>query len=153
MISNSVEKIKHLVVNKKAPFVISIDGPCAGGKSTLASILMEEIFCNVVHMDDFYLPFDKRDKNWMNMVASHMDFDQVVKTILEPYRNGKEVNYIPYDCHSDKFMQQVDIDINKILILEGSYSSHPSLKKYIDLKVFIYLCGCHLKIIILKYLI
>ena len=81
MISSSVEKIKNLVVDKNAPFVISIDGPCAGGKSTLASKLQEELNCNVVHMDDFYLPFDKRDKNWMNMTASHMDFDKVINMI------------------------------------------------------------------------
>ena len=137
MISSSVEKIKNLVVDKKAPFVISIDGPCAGGKSTLASKLQEELFCNVVHMDDFYLPFDKRDKNWMNIVAGHMDFDQVINTILQPYKEEGEVCYIPYDCHSDKFMQQVDIDINEILILEGSYSSHPSLEKFVDLKIFV----------------
>ena len=137
MISSSVEKIKDLVVDKKAPFVISIDGPCAGGKSTLANKLKEELGVNVVHMDDFYLPFDKRDKNWMNMVAGHMDFDQVINTILQPYKEEGEVCYIPYDCHSDKFMQQVDIDINEILILEGSYSSHPKLSGYVDMKIFI----------------
>ncbi len=137
MISSSVEKIKNLVVDKNAPFVISIDGPCAGGKSTLASKLQEELNCNVVHMDDFYLPFDKRDKNWMNMTASHMDFDQVINMILLPYKEEGEVCYIPYDCHSDKFMQEVNIDVGEILILEGSYSSHPKLSGYVDMKIFI----------------
>ncbi len=66
-----------------------------------------------------------------------MDFDQVINTILQPYKEEGEVCYIPYDCHSDQFMQQVDIDVNEILIIEGSYSSHPSLEKFVDLKIFV----------------
>ena len=87
-------------------FIISIDGPCGGGKTTLAEYIKKECDYNIVHMDDFYLPFQKRDKNWMNIIAGHMDFDRLIKDVLEPYTSGTETNYVSYDCHSDKYLQK-----------------------------------------------
>ena len=133
------EKLKQ-ILNKNTTeerFVISIDGPCGSGKSTIAEELRKETSCNVLHMDDFYLPFANRDKNWMNMIAGHMDFNRLIAKVLRPYKEGRKTEYISYDCHSDKYLQEIDIDLNKPLIIEGSYSSHPCLNEYIDYKIFI----------------
>lgn len=116
--------------------IISIDGPCGSGKTTLATELNEKYSYNVVHMDDFYLPFQKRDKNWMNIVAGHMDFKRLIETVLLPYKNRQKTNYVSYDCHSDKYLKSIPIDLDKIIMLEGSYSSHPELSDYIDVKIF-----------------
>lgn len=118
-------------------FIISIDGPCGGGKTTLAEYIKKECDYNIVHMDDFYLPFQKRDKNWMNIIAGHMDFDRLIKDILEPYASGKEINYVSYDCHSDEYLKKKDIDLKKPLVLEGSYTSHPRISEYVDIKIYV----------------
>lgn len=138
MLTN-VNKIKTLINNKKLinPFILAIDGPCGGGKSTLASELEKELGYNVVHMDDFYLPFKERSKNWMNEIAGHVDFDRLIKNVLIPYKEHKKTNYISYDCHSDKYLNEIYIDLDKPLILEGSYSLHPKLNNFIDIKVFV----------------
>lgn len=135
----NVKKIKCLIEEKKltVPAVISIDGPCGGGKSTLTSEIENELGFNILHMDDFYLPFDKRDKNWMNTIAGHMDFDRLIEKVLKPYKAGQKTNYISYDCHSDMYLQEIPIVLDKILVIEGSYTSHPILDKYVDLKVFV----------------
>ena len=136
---DSINKIKNLIIEREiiAPAVISIDGPCGGGKTTLATEIEKELGFNILHMDDFYLPFQERDKNWMNIVAGHMDFNRLIENVLEPYKYGKKTNYVSYDCHSDKYLQEIPIDLDKILILEGSYTSHPILDKYVALKVFV----------------
>ena len=136
---NCLEKIKEKISEKKLSgnFIITIDGPCGGGKTTLAKFLETELDANVLHMDDFYLPFGDRYKNWMNIVAGHMDFNRLIENVLEPYKYGKKTNYVSYDCHSDKYLQEIPIDLDKILILEGSYTSHPTLDKYVALKVFV----------------
>lgn len=118
-------------------YIISIDGPCGSGKSTIAEELRRETACNVLHMDDFYLPFADRDKNWMNIIAGHMDFNRLIEKVLRPYKEGRKTEYISYDCHSDKYLQEIEIDLNKPLIIEGSYTSHPCLKEFVDYKVFI----------------
>ena len=40
----------------KLPFILAIDGRCASGKTTLAGELQKRQACNVIHLDDFYLP-------------------------------------------------------------------------------------------------
>jgi uridine kinase len=47
------------------PFLVAIDGRCASGKTTLAGKLRSALKCNVVHMDNFYLPFAKRTEERM----------------------------------------------------------------------------------------
>lgn len=136
---NNIEKIEKVINERQlvAPVVISIDGPCGGGKTTLANEIERELGFNILHMDDFYLPFLKRNKNWMNIVAGHMDFERLIKNVLEPYKEKRKTNYISYDCHSDKYLQEIPIDLSKILVIEGSYTSHPILDEYVSLKIFV----------------
>ena len=137
--NDNLENIKSIIDKKhlSAPAVISIDGPCGSGKSTLALQIEKEFDFNILHMDDFYLPFQKRDKNWMNTIAGHMDFDRLIENVLKPYKDKRKTNYISYDCHSDKYLQEIPIDCSKLLVIEGSYSSHFVLNEYVDLKIFI----------------
>lgn len=139
LMNENLKKIEKIIKDKNlnGQIVISIDGPCGAGKTTIAKSMEEEFSYNILHMDDFYLPFEKRDKNWMNMIASHMDFDRLIENVLKPYKEYKKTNYISYDCHSDKYLQEIPIDLDKTLVIEGSYSSHTKLSKYVDLKIFI----------------
>jgi uridine kinase len=135
----NLEKFKNLVNAKglSGQVVISIDGACGGGKTTFANEIERELHYNILHMDDFYLPFDKRDKNWMNIIAGHMDFDRLIENVLKPYKAKKKTNYISYDCHNDKYLQEIPIDLENFLVIEGSYTAHPILSEYVDLKIFV----------------
>ena len=42
-------------MNSDKPFIVSIDGRCASGKTTVASRLERELDCNVIHLDQFFL--------------------------------------------------------------------------------------------------
>lgn len=135
----NLDKIKNIIDGKHltAPAVISIDGPCGGGKTTIAKEIEKEFDFNILHMDDFYLPFQKRDKNWMNIIAGHMDFERLIENVLKPYKERRKTNYISYDCHSDKYLQEIPVDLDKVLVIEGSYTSHPILDDYVDVKIFV----------------
>ena len=113
--------------------IIAIDGPSCSGKTSFSNIISS----NVVHIDDFYLPLNKRTKEIMNTLGGNIDFDRLLNEIIIPYKENKEVNYRPYDCHNDKFLETVKLDNNKDLIIEGAYSHHPKISKYIDYKIFI----------------
>ena len=84
MINQNIEYIKNYIEEKnlKGQVVIAIDGPCGGGKTSIAKKINEELSYNILHMDDLYLPFDKRDKNWTNIIAGHMDFDRLIQNVL-----------------------------------------------------------------------
>lgn len=137
--NENLKRISELIENKSlcGQVVISIDGPCGGGKTTIAKDIERELGFNILHMDDFYLPFQKRDKNWMNIIAGHMDFERLIENVLKPYKQKRKTNYISYDCHSDKYLQEIAIDLDKFLVIEGSYTSHPKLYEYVDLRIFI----------------
>ena len=40
------------------PLVLALDGRCGSGKSGLGDLMGRLLPCNVVHMDDYYLPPD-----------------------------------------------------------------------------------------------
>lgn len=133
------EALLRLIEKKewKKPFILAIDGRCASGKTTLAGELRALLECNVVHMDDFYLPFEKRTKERMAQFGGNIDFERLYSEVLFPLKSGIDAEYRPYDCHANKFMPTLELDGNSCTIVEGSYSCHPKLRVLYDLCVFV----------------
>lgn len=113
--------------------IIAIDGPSCSGKTTFSNYLSK----NVVHIDDFYLPLNLRTKEIMDTLGGNINFNRLIKEIIIPYKDNKEIIYRPYDCHKCKYLEPIKLANNENLIIEGAYSHHPILSKYIDYKIFI----------------
>ena len=69
-------------INEKGFKILTIDGRCGSGKSTLGKLLSDVYQCPLIHMDDFCVPKElRRDE-----IAGHIDFqrlkDEVYKKIL-----------------------------------------------------------------------
>lgn len=123
-------------MNLRKFFVLAIDGRCAAGKTTLAEELKKVCECNVVHMDDFYLPMEKRTSVIMEQPGGNIDFQRLSDEILIPLTEGKQAVYRPYDCHNNKYLASKKIDSDLITIIEGSYSCHPKLREFYKLCIF-----------------
>lgn len=119
------------------PALVAIDGRCGSGKTTLAALLEELLPCHVFHMDDFYLPADRRAPDWQTIPAGNMDLERFRTEVLEPARAGRAVTYRPYDCRSGTLGEGTLCPPRVLTIVEGSYSQHPSLAKYYDLTLFL----------------
>lgn len=117
--------------------VIAIDGNCGSGKSTLSEILYQKFNCSIFHMDDYYLPFSRRDSNWENIPAGNMDLERFKKEVLTPAKAGQTVCYQPYHCRTDSLQDGVLIQPQQLVIVEGSYSHHPVLADLYDYKIFL----------------
>lgn len=117
--------------------IISIDGNSGSGKTTCAAVLQEVFGGNVFHMDDYYLPIKERSENWREAPAGNMDLKRFREEILEPLKKGGNVNYKPFLCQKQAYGDTAVVEPTKLTIVEGSYSQHPELSSYYDLKVFL----------------
>ena len=131
-------RLFHLLSeHPRGGFLLALDGRCASGKTTMAERLQRVLPCNVIHMDDFYLPFAKRTAERMAEPGGHIWFERLRSEVLEPLRAGRKISYLPYDCHADRFLPPRKPDSALPTLVEGSYSCHPALRALYDCCVFL----------------
>ncbi len=121
----------------KDHLIIAIDGRCASGKTTLASILAQEYDANLFHMDDFFLQPHQRTKERYATAGENVDHERFLEQVLLPLSKKEDVSYIRFDCQSLKLLEPVIKTNKRINIIEGSYSLRPDFRPYYDLKIFI----------------
>lgn len=120
--------------------IVAIDGRCGSGKTGLAALCGENLDCNIVHMDDFYLPLESRQENWREIPGGNMDFGRLISEVLEPLGRGKTVTVRPYDCGKKDYGPERMLSPKSLTIIEGSYSHSPGLRKYYNKMIFL-TCG------------
>ena len=123
---------------RKGPALIAIDGRCGSGKTGFAALAAGVLPCSadVVHMDDFYLPPDKRGTDWMEVPAGNMELERLKKEVLSSLDRDGGTAYRPYDCRAGRLKEAVEL-WEPLTLVEGTYSQHPALAKYYDYKIFL----------------
>ncbi len=134
--SDIKDNILELIYSSKS-IIIAIDGNCAAGKSTVARQLSAELSADVVHIDDFYLPFQMRTEERMSKPGGNIDYDRLISEVLIPLSQGVEYIYKPFCCQKGEFGDPIVITPKRITIVEGAYSCHPCLEEYYDFKIFL----------------
>ncbi len=119
---------------EKGSCVVAIDGMCASGKSTVASFFANVFDSNIIHVDDFFLPTDKRTAERLAETGGNMDREKLAE-VLENAVKG-DFSYRPYQCRLQKEGDALFFERKPLLLVEGSYSLHPELRKFYDIKVF-----------------
>lgn len=125
------------LLRKKNSIIVAIDGNSGAGKSFLASLLEEIYDCNVFHMDHFFLPMELKTKERLAETGGNVDFARFRNEVIEGLLSGREFRYHIYNCANDTMDQVVTVQPKRLNVIEGSYSMHPALIKYYDLKVFL----------------
>ncbi len=118
-------------------YIISIDGRCGAGKTTLASLISSHYNCNVFHTDDFFLTKKQRTEQRLAEPGGNIDYERFRQEVLTPLVNKKEFIYRAYRCSSDSFYNEIEIKLKNLNIIEGSYSHHPLFKTENNFKIFL----------------
>jgi len=127
--------IDRLMAEK--PFVrVSIDGRCASGKSTLGALLQRVYGANVFHMDDYFLPFERKTPERLAEPGGNVDYERAFDEILSRPADG-EIVFRPFDCSVQALGEPVRVAPKPLSVVEGSYALHPALRGGCDLKVFL----------------
>lgn len=132
------QKIKDLL-KKKSKVMIAVDGRCCSGKTTLAKKLQYNFDSYVIHMDDFFLPFEKRTKERLSEIGGNVHYERVNEEVLYPLHQNRteEVYYKPYNCQTRSFSSPRRIPVKSLYIVEGVYSMHPTLLEFYDLTIYL----------------
>lgn len=133
-----IARIQHLLRHAAAPVVVALDGRCGSGKTTLAAALAQQFpACNLMHMDDFYLPPAERCPGWERLPCANMDLERLLQETLAPVAAGKPALYRAYSCRAGAYLPEKQLSPQPLVILEGSYAHHPMLCGCETLRVFI----------------
>ncbi len=121
----------------KTRLLIAIDGPCGSGKTTLANQLSAVLNAPCVRMDHFFLPHALKTPERLAQPGGNADLDRLLGEFMTPWLSAGCASYRPYNCHRDCLSAPVDVPVSHVTILEGSYSLHPSIARYADIRVFL----------------
>lgn len=124
------------MLGKSGVKILAIDGNSAAGKSSLASLLGEKYNCNLFHMDDFFLPQERKTEDRLREAGGNVDWERFKSEIIDDLFSGHSFIYRKFDCKVQTLGKPVNVRPTKLNIVEGVYSMHPELSPYYNLKVF-----------------
>ena len=88
------------------PLLITLDGPCASGKTTLAKKLAAVFEAALVHTDDFVVPHAQKTAARLAIPGGNCDAERLVKEVAAPWKRGESVKYRRYDCGLDRLLPE-----------------------------------------------
>ena len=117
--------------------LITVDGPCAGGKSTLAARLSALTGADLVHMDDYLIPHRCKTPQRLAIPGGNADIERLEREVLIPWQNGEDVLIRRYNCHADELEPPCPLHGSRLLLVEGCCANLPPLRRAAALRVFV----------------
>ena len=96
--------------------IIAIDGRCAAGKTTLAARLVKEL-------------------------GGDVHYERFLAEVLPNLRSGRPFFYRRFDCSRMTLGEEIPVENNGYVFVEGAYSCHPVFGDYMDRRVFLDIDG------------
>ncbi len=121
-------------INKNLNTIVAIDGKCGSGKTLLSNFIKINYDCNVIKMDDFFIPENLQNSNTYD---ENIDIDRFSEEVYHNLKNKVSFTYGVFDCNSQKISNKIFLKNKKLTIVEGSYSSCRFFEDMYDIKIFI----------------
>ena len=140
LIADKILKVSRL----QESTIVAFGGAADLGKSYLANKVAERL--NDAHittshltLDSFLMDRAERKKRGVSGYDERAhDIDHIVST-LENWVKGREIKFRPYDHRTGRKSQQsMTVGRSKVLLMEGLFSLHESIRPFIDLSFFLY---------------
>lgn len=122
---------------QKEHLLITIDGPCGSGKTTLAEALCQVLHAPCVHTDDFYIPHAQKTPERLAIPGGNEDVERLCQEFLLPWLEKGRAEYRPYNPFEDRLMDPVTVADAPIVVIEGSYSQLPQISHHADVRVWL----------------
>jgi len=126
------------LLEKQGRARVAIDGCCAAGKSTAAALFQRVYGAQLFHMDDFFLPFERKTPERLSQPGGNVDWERFQRDVLDRL-DEPAFTYRPYDCGQGGQGDAVLTERRAVQIVEGAYSLHPGMRGGYDLRVFLHI--------------
>ena len=126
---------KELAVRERT--VLAIDGAAAAGKTTLAAFLAQKYGAETVHMDDFFLPRERKTPERLAEPDGNIDRERFLAEVLPFIKSSEPFYYGKYDCSLGKVAKNVQVGASPLVIVEGVYSLSLYFRDYYDIKIML----------------
>lgn len=133
----SLTEAVEALSTRQGRVIVALDGRCASGKTTLAAGLGERYGWSVVHMDHFFPRPEQRTLERYARPGGNVDHERFLEEVLLPLRRGERPVYRPFDCRTQTLLEPIPFEPGPVVLVEGSYSCHPALWEYYDLRAFL----------------
>lgn len=141
------EKINTLL-QEKSSLVVAIDGNCGSGKTTLAKSLAAQFDCNVIGMDDFFLPFPLRTEERLREPGGNVHYERFLEEVIKPIQQNKivtgspenkkvTITYRHFQCSLGTYDRVITLPWKPLTIIEGSYCMRPEFRSAYDYSIFL----------------
>lgn len=131
-----INKIEELLAQKPNA-VIGIDGCCASGKTTLASLVSERFGAQVIHTDDFFLPPELRTQERFLETGGNIHYERFSSEVAANIKGGNDFDYGIFSCKEMRIIGRQTVTAKRPVIIEGAYAMHPQIGDIYDLRVFL----------------
>ena len=129
------------VLQQKGRCVVGLDGMAAAGKTTAAALLCRAFGGACVHMDDFFLPPALRTPERRSEPGGNVHYERFLTEVLPNLRSGRPFFYRRFDCSRMTLGEEIPVENNGYVFVEGAYSCHPVFGDYMDRRVFLDIDG------------
>lgn len=108
--------------------LIAVDGPAGSGKTTFADRLGVALGAQVVHSDDFPVPWDGGPAGWFAALA-----DQVIA----PLSQGRPGGFPRYDWVRGVYAEHVAVPVAPVLLIEGVGTARRDVDRLLAFRVWV----------------
>ncbi|MGW0805517.1 uridine kinase family protein [Nonomuraea sp. NPDC002799] len=108
--------------------LVAVDGPAGAGKTTYAMGLAAELDCQVIHSDDFPVPWDEGPQGWFHALESQ---------VLQPLRRGLPGGFRRYDWVRGAYKERVEVPVAPVLVIEGVGTARVSIADLLAYTVWV----------------
>ncbi|MDU6855618.1 MAG: uridine kinase [Zhenhengia sp.] len=124
-------------IKEKDKCILAIDGRAAAGKTTLANLLQEYFDGAVIHMDDFFLPLELRTKERYATPGGNVHYERFNEEVGSQLTIGYAFKYQRFNCKKMQLDTWQEVENKKVMIVEGTYATHPEIQVAYDMKLFL----------------
>ena len=92
-------------------------------------------------MDDFFLPPALRTPERRSEPGGNVHYERFLTEVLPNLASGRPFSYRRFDCSRMALGEEIPVENNGFVFVEGAYSCHPVFGDYMDRRVFLDIDG------------